>query len=162
MARPSLIKRDRRVAAVAAAISAAIPDLVERADARFDIQRVSADKAYSSRINLSTVENLGAKSFIPFKSNVRASALGNDVWGRAYYYFMFNREEFLKFYHARSNVETTFSMVKAKFGTKLRSKTATAQTNEVLCKLLCHNLCCLVHATFELGIEATFWQGTVA
>jgi hypothetical protein len=40
----------------------------------------------------------------------------------------------------------------------VRSKTEVAQTNEVLCKLLCHNLCCLVHALYELGIEATFWS----
>jgi hypothetical protein len=39
-----------------------------------------------------------------------------------------------------------------------RSKTEAAQVNEVLCKLLCHNLCCLVHATYELGIGATFWK----
>jgi transposase len=75
-----------------------------------------------------------------------------------YHFFMFNREEFLRFYHARSNVETTFHMIKAKFGTKVRSKTETAQVNEILCKLIAHNLCCLVHAFYELGVEATFWQ----
>lgn len=26
--------------------------------------------------------------------------------------------------------------------------------NEVLCKLICHNLCCLIHEQAELGIEA--------
>ena len=30
--------------------------------------------------------------------------------------------------------------------------------NELLCKVLCHNLCCLVQSVYELGIEATFWQ----
>jgi hypothetical protein len=29
--------------------------------------------------------------------------------------------------------------------------------NEVLCKILCHNLCCLIQASYELGISATFW-----
>lgn len=29
--------------------------------------------------------------------------------------------------------------------------------NEALCKVLCHNLCCCVQSTYELGIEATFW-----
>ena len=28
--------------------------------------------------------------------------------------------------------------------------------NEVLCKLLAHNLCCLVSASYELGIELLF------
>ena len=30
-------------------------------------------------------------------------------------------------------------------------------TNEVLCKVLCHNVCCLIQSVFELGIQAKFW-----
>jgi hypothetical protein len=55
-------------------------------------------------------------------------------------------------------VETTFHMIKAKFGARVRAKTHTAQVNEVLAKVLCHNLCCLVSAFFELGIDAKFWN----
>lgn len=69
----------------------------------------------------------------------------------------FAREVFMLHYHKRSNVETTFSMIKAKFGERLRSKTAVAQTNEVLCKVLCHNLCCVIQSIYELGIEPKFW-----
>jgi hypothetical protein len=28
--------------------------------------------------------------------------------------------------------------------------------NEVLCKILCHNLCCLIQAMHELGIKPDF------
>jgi hypothetical protein len=53
-------------------------------------------------------------------------------------------------------------MIKAKFGQRLRSKTLTAQINEALCKVLCHNLCVLIQSAHELGIEAAFkeelWQ----
>ena len=49
-------------------------------------------------------------------------------------------------------------MIKSKFGSRIRSKTETAQVNEVLCKILCHNLCVLVQSIYELGIEAKFWQ----
>jgi hypothetical protein len=129
-------------------------DLVERAAETFDIKRLSADKAYSNRIAHFTAERVGAQAFIPFKTNSRPG--DGDLWTRMWRYFMFNREEFWHHYHRRSNVETTFSMVKAKFGTKIRSKTDAAQVNEILCKLICHNL---VHATYELGIEATFWKG---
>ena len=78
-----------------------------------------------------------------------------------YGYFQFRREEFLAHYHKRSNVESTFSMVKAKFRDHVRSKTDTAMKNEVLCKVLCHNICCVIQAQCELGIEAKFWDEKV-
>jgi hypothetical protein len=61
-------------------------------------------------------------------------------------------------YHKRSTVETTFHMIKSKFGDRLRSKTPTAQINEALCKVLAHSLCCLIQSIYELGIEPTFWE----
>ena len=48
-------------------------------------------------------------------------------------------------------------MIKAKFGERLRSKTTVSQTNEVLCKILCHNLCCVIQSIYELGVEPSFW-----
>jgi hypothetical protein len=65
----------------------------------------------------------------------------------------------MQHYHLRSNVESTFSMIKAKFGKRLRSKTKTAQINEALCKVLAHNLCCLIQSMYELGIEVDFSAG---
>jgi hypothetical protein len=29
---------------------------------------------------------------------------------------------------------------------------------KVLCKILCHDLCCLIQSAYELGVTATFWQ----
>ena len=49
-------------------------------------------------------------------------------------------------------------MIKGKFGERLRSKSATGKFNEVLCKILCHNVCCLIQSIYELGIEPTFWN----
>ena len=69
---------------------------------------------------------------------------------------MYRQPEFLAHYGQRSNVETTFSAIKRKFGGAVRSKTFTAQVNEILCKVLCHNLAVLVHARHELGIESAF------
>ena len=39
---------------------------------------------------------------------------------------------------------------------RLRSKTLTAQINEALCKVLCHNLCVVIQSIHELGIEGSF------
>jgi hypothetical protein len=51
-------------------------------------------------------------------------------------------------------------MIKSKFGTSVRSKTPVAQVNELLCKVLCHNLCCLNQSFYELGVEAEFWKAS--
>jgi hypothetical protein len=48
-------------------------------------------------------------------------------------------------------------MIKMKFGGTVRSKTLVAQVNEVLCKVLCHNICVLIQSIYELGLEPTFW-----
>ena len=64
-------------------------------------------------------------------------------------------------YHKRSNVETAFSMIKGKFGDAVRSKSDIGQLNEVLCKVLCHNLCVLIQAIHELGIEPKFQKPLV-
>ena len=48
--------------------------------------------------------------------------------------------------------------MEAKFGDNERSKTDTAMKNEVLAKLVCHNLCCLISAMYGLGITPEFAQ----
>jgi hypothetical protein len=41
-------------------------------------------------------------------------------------------------------------MIKGKFESAPRSKSYAGQINEVLCKVLCHNICVLAQATHEL------------
>jgi hypothetical protein len=77
-----------------------------------------------------------------------------------YHMYHFNRAECLQHYHKRSNVESTFSMIKAKFRDHVRSKTDVAMKNEVLCKIICHNICCLIQESHELGIDTAFWAET--
>ena len=74
-----------------------------------------------------------------------------------FHYFQYHREQFLAHYHKRSNVEATISAIKRRFGDSVRSRTDTAMTNEVLGKLLAHNLCVLIQQQCELGIETEFW-----
>jgi transposase len=123
--------------------------------AGFRLSEVSADKGYLSRENLELVEAHKAAPFIPFKSNSVPGEVGT-LWEKLYGYFQFRREDFLRHYHKRSNVESTFSMIKAKFGDAVRSRTDVAMKNEALCKILCHNLCCVIQAQCELGVEALF------
>lgn len=129
--------------------------LVETAAAHFQIAEVSADKAYLSRRNFDTVKAVGGTAYIPFKTNT-VEPTTDDEWARLYHLFMLNRDTFLTHYHKRSNVETVFSMIKAKFGDAVRSKGDTAMINEVLCKVLCHNICVVIQTMEELGVQPTF------
>ena len=133
------------------------PGLVATTAENFTMSEVSADKAYLSRKALQTVVDAGATPFIPFKVN--STPKGDSLWAKTYHYFSLHRGEFMEHYHKRSNVETAFSMVKAKFGGFLRSKNLAAQVNETLTKILCHNICVLIHAMCALGVEPGFGTG---
>ncbi len=128
-----------------------LPALVSATDRHFTMREISADKAYLSNANVTAIESVGARPLIPFKSNSQGN--GSPAWQRMWGMFVYRQDEFLAAYHKRSNVETTFSMIKRKFGGSVRSKKFTSQVNEILCKVLCHNLAVLVHAIHELGVE---------
>jgi transposase len=132
--------------------------LVEATAQNFAMRQVSADKAYLSSNNLKVAVDNNAMPYIPFKVNTTGKdKKTSDLFKKMFHFYSYNQERFLQNYHKRSNVESTFSMIKAKFGDSLRSKTRTAQINEALCKVLCHNLCCLIQSMFELGLKPKFW-----
>jgi transposase len=135
-----------------------LPALVDATAENFEMREVSADKGYGSLRNYKAIQYHGATPYIAFKSI--HTGRGGGLWQKMFHYFQYRREEFLGHYHKRSNVETTFSMIKAKFGDHVRSKTDAAMVNEVLCKIICHNICCLIQESHELGIETTFWAET--
>ncbi|MDE1873898.1 MAG: transposase [Candidatus Micrarchaeota archaeon] len=142
-----------------------IPLLNKTASAGFTISEVSADKAYNSIDNYNAVAALGGVAYIPYRSNITAlSNTGNRAreWRRMYNFFIYRRDEFLKHYHLRSNAESTFSMLKAKFSDLIKSKDKTAQKNEALLKVLCHNIVVLIHEMNELGIEPNFFSSSHA
>ena len=132
------------------------PPLVETTAQNFTISEVSADKAYGGNpVYTDAVVQAGGTPFISLRGNATGGVGG--TFGQMFHYFMFRRDEFLQHYHKRSNVESTFSMMKRKFGDSLRSKTDVAMVNETLCKVLCHNLVVLIHEMYELGIDPIFW-----
>ncbi len=138
-----------------AADSPQFKPLVQKTAENFTVKEVPADKAYLSHDNLALVEALGGTAYVPFKSNSLPGEAGS-LWEKMFHYYNLHREEFLEHYHQRSNAESTFSMVKAKFGDHVRSRASTAMVNEVLCKFLCHNICVVHQSHIELGIEPVF------
>jgi transposase len=136
--------------------------LMQVASQTFDIQTVTADKAYCSRDNVALAAHLGASPYIALRSNSQASSVrafgtpsrskDSIAWRHLWHLYNLHRDDFLARYHARSNVESTFSSMKRVFGDTLRSKTRVAQTNELLLKVIVHNIVCLIHSMLELDV----------
>lgn len=132
------------------------PAILEHACRIMNVEEVSADKGYSSKEVLGLIHKHGAIPFIPFKKNVTGYQRGCAIWKKMFIYFRDNKEEFMRHYHLRSNVESVFSMMKRKQSLYLRSRNDIAQVNEVLCKVLVHNICVLIQEMFESGITIDF------
>lgn len=146
--------------------STQLPALVDATSRNFAIGDVSADKGYGTVRNADTIADHGGTPFIAFKTvhtgrgTHRRSGAGSGAWAKMFGYFVYRRDEFMAHYHQRSNVESTFSMIKRKFGDSLRTKTDGAMVNEVLAKVLCHNIVVLIHEMYELGISPAFEAGS--
>ncbi|VVB74119.1 Transposase DDE domain protein [uncultured archaeon] len=132
------------------------PELLNKTAEHFRVKEIMADKAYSSRNNMDVAIQLGAVPYIPFKVNATGKSKGSMAWWRMFHYFQYHKDKFMARYHQRSNVESTFSMLKRKFSGKLMMKNEQAQVNEALAKLLCHNICVLIRESYESGVRADF------
>jgi transposase len=122
----------------------------------FNMEDFVADKAYNSRDIYEFLHKINLNPIIPFKKNVSGKARGSMLWAKMFKYFNDNYQEFMDRYHQRSNVETSFHMVKQRFGDNLKTKSFEANVNEIKVKFLCHNLCVLIQEIFERKIEVDF------
>lgn len=130
--------------------------LVRDTARRFRIREVCADAGYLSRKNCGIAEEVGAVPYIMPKRGVNPRPMNYPSWKRMIRLWTENQQAFKEHYHSRSNVESVFSALKRKFSGYLRSKGDTSQTNELLCKVACHNAAVLVTSIFCLGAEANF------
>jgi transposase len=131
-----------------------LPSLTETTAKGFTVKEMSADKAYLAASNFAAVKQHGGMFFPQFKVNTVAAAGG--PFAKAFHWFCFNRDSYLTHYHQRSNVESTVSMVKRKFGDSVKAKNELAQKNEVYAKFVCHNVCVLIAEMYGLGVQAIF------
>ena len=133
-----------------------VPELLKQLMYNAQPRMIAGDKAYSSYRTLQIIKKLGAIPIIPFKKNANPQEKSPDIWKLAYNYFTNHRKEFDYHYRQRPQVEATFSIVKRKFGEFLRCKKFESQRNELLMKLICHNICCLIAQIFQREIHIDF------
>lgn len=131
-----------------------LPELVKETAKTFTLKEVTADKAYASKLNFNTVNEVGGMLYAAFKGSATGGVGG--LYGKMYHYFAMNQKEYMQHYHRRSMIESTFSMIKRKFGDSVRAKSELAIKNEVLAKFVCHNICCVISAICERGIDPKF------
>lgn len=136
--------------------------LLEITKSNFKMSSVSADSAYLSGKNVRLISMAGALPLIEFKSNnvLDPQSAKSTLWIELLRLFLQRPYVYVSYYNMRNNVEATFSMIKRKLHARIFSVNRQAQVNEVLLKVLCHNICVLIRALYELKIDITFPAGT--
>lgn len=131
--------------------------LVAETAGHFDVLHVAADKAYISRNNMQFVDGLGATLYAPFKSNVVPPRFNdNSAWARMLRLFLTDYDRWAQDYHVRSIAETVISTMKRLFGDKMDSRNTVAQANEILCRVIAHNLIVIIHQMYERDLVPDF------
>lgn len=123
----------------------------------FTVKEVMADAGYLSRDNVKAVSKLEATPFIWGKKGVRITTTGKGTaWNSMLYFWHEEQMFFAQHYHQRSNVESTFSALKRKFGDFCRCKKAGSQENEILAKIVCFNASVLSEALLSYDLNTGF------
>lgn len=129
---------------------------VERVQKQFNVYEWSGDSAYLSRENCNSVQNIGAEPWFRLKSNTTAKAKGSSAWKQMVNTTKEHPEIANPKYHKRSNVESTNSAKKRKFGSSVRCKFPTAQRNEEMLSWIGYNFSIIPRAKYEFGINSSF------
>lgn len=148
------IVTDVKITEGSGADSPVLKELILSTSKRFDIRRVCADAGYLSRDNAQFIEDIDARPFIMPKKNTSARAKGHyPAWNRMIRLWLDCPGLFKKQYHLRSNVETVFSMMKTTLMDGLNCRKAVSQKNELLIRVVCHNLGVIIDSIFKWDIH---------
>lgn len=130
-----------------------VPALMDQASG-FSVKQIAADAGYSMVKTREHIEDSGSFGAIPFKSNTNPFRHAKtSTWYRMYHLFALNSENWQCIVGQQNQAESAFSMIKRKFGERVLSKSDTGQENEILCKVLCHNLCVFIYWLYQFGVE---------
>ena len=110
--------------------------------------------------NLQAVSDASGTPFIPFKDSPAIPGLPGDqslpwasTWTKMYHLFSYQRDTFLAATTSGRTSRPRSPLAKTKLGDSLRSKSEVGQFNEVLCKVIAHNLCVLIACIHEIGLD---------
>lgn len=129
---------------------------VKRVDRNFNVEEWSGDSAYLSRKNCDAVAKIGAEPWFKLKSNTTAKPKGSVAWKHMVKRQKNEPEVTDPKYHRRSNVESTNSAKKRKFGSSVRCRLPIAQKNEEALSWISYNFSLLPRAKYEYGIKVKF------
>lgn len=129
---------------------------VDSVTQRFNPKEWSGDAAYLSRENCNKCNEHGIKPYFKLKDNTTARAKRSPSWKKMVNEARKDPDEYGGHYHKRSNVESTISAKKRKFGSSVRSKLDDIKENEELFSWSCYNFGVLARAYYEYGIVPDF------
>lgn len=131
------------------------PLLLARAKALgYTARYVLGDLLYSTEGIMDAILAFGAEPVIPFKSIYSSNRLpASPLMKRFYKLLLADRETFQKRYNSRPLIEAGISALKRRFSEGINSREPIARVNEILLKVLCHNINCLIHAVVEHGLD---------
>ena len=107
----------------------------------FNIKYCLGDAGYVSKENYILCEDNNIKAFLNFKKNYKSSGGKSNLWKQQIDLWKNNKDVWHESYRFRVLVESTFSVIKKKFGNYLRSRNQESMDVEMLLKCLCYNLC---------------------
>lgn len=120
----------------------------------FSPRNVLGDALYGNENVLQAIEEVGGQPFIPLKSiYTDARPPKTPLMLALYWRIKADRDAFQAVYDNRPVIESGIWSIKAKFEDCVRSRTFRAQVNEILFKVLCHNIDVLIHAAHEYKID---------
>jgi transposase len=125
-------------------------------------KNVIADTLYGVEPVLEAiVDEYGAHPIIPLKRIYTDTRMpSTPLMLRVHTHFLADKEAFYKKYNQRPLIESGISSLKRKWEGSVRSHLPRAIMNEILFKVLCHNIDCLIHAAAEFGLSIEHMVGT--
>lgn len=115
----------------------------------FEFSNVYADSGYLSVKNCCVIKEKGGTPFIRPKKNTTGKHNNGSPFTEMMERYNENKEEWMKSYHQRSNIEAVFSSLKRRLGGYVTSIKRKIQQIEITLKIIVYNLMILVREIVE-------------